>query len=46
MRLLFTDATVLRIIDSGAIVLAQAYQLVRMRLSSCCQNQACAHAGT
>ena len=32
---LFTDATALRIIDSLAIVFAQAYQLVRMRLSSC-----------
>ena len=30
----FTDATVLRIIDSLAIVFAQAYQLARMRLSS------------
>ena len=32
---MFTDAAVLRIMDSVAIVLAQAYQLVRMRLSSC-----------
>ena len=35
MKPLFADAAVLRIIDSVAIVLAQAYQLVRMRLSSC-----------
>ena len=30
----FTELTVLRIIDSLAIVFAQAYQLVRMRLTS------------
>ena len=34
MKPLFIDATALRIIDSLAIVFAEAYQLVRIRLAS------------
>lgn len=39
--LLFTESTAFRIIDSVAIVLAQAYQLARARAVACaCRRKA------